>query len=457
MNIQADPSLNFLKAHNARHLWHPMGDPKTSEADPPLIVARGEGVYVYDADGRKYLDCVAALWNVNVGHNRPELQKAMVEQIDRLAYYASFVGTTNPPAIALSALLMEMLAPEDMARVLFSSGGSDANETAFKLARQYWKIEGQPERTKIIALKNGYHGVHFGGMSATGTGPHRRTYEPLVPGFFHVESPYLYRNPWTNDHEELGRICAAELDRAIQFQGADTVAAFIAEPIQGAGGVIVPPENYWPLLRQVCDKHGVLMIADEVVTGFGRTGAMFGSRGWGVKPDIMSLAKGINSGYVPLGATVVNERVASAWQKQHPLAGIFHGYTYTGHPLACAVALANLKIVQEEDLPSNAAKVGAYFQQRLRELADQQPLIGDVRGRGLMLAIELVKDRKSKEPFAPNDPIGKKLVEGARSRGMIIRFTSGKIIISPPLVFTKAHVDEAIGVLGDTLAAAAAE
>lgn len=448
-------SLNFLKAHNARHQWHPMGDPKASDIDPPMIVARGDGVHVYDADGQKYLDCVAALWNVNIGHNRPEMKRAIVDQLDKLAYYATFMGTSNPPAIMLSALLMEMLAPEGMTKVLFSSGGSDANETAFKLARQYWKLEGQPERTKIISLKLGYHGVHFGGMSATGTGPHRRVYEPLVPGFFHVETPYLYRNPWTGDHEELGRICAAELDRAIQFQGPDTVAAFIAEPIQGAGGVIVPPANYWPLIRAVCDKHGVLLIADEVVTGFGRSGALFGARGWGVKPDIVSLAKGINSGYVPLGATVVNARVERAWQRQHPMAGIMHGYTYSGHPLACAAALACLKIVTDEKLTENAATVGAYFKTQLHQLAERHELIGDVRGKGLMLAIELVKDRKTKEPFAPTDPFGRRLTMAARERGAIIRWTAGKVILSPPLTFTTGHVDETIGILDDALTVAA--
>ncbi len=452
--LSEDFSVNFLKAHNARHVWHPMGDPKISESDPPLIVARGEGVYVYDADGKRYLDCVAGLWNVNVGHGRPEIKQAIVAQLDRIAYYSTFQGTTNPPSIMLSHLLTEMMKPEAMTKVFFSSGGSDANETAFKIARQYWKLEGKADRTKIISLKYGYHGVHFGGMSATGTPPHRLAYEPLVPGFLHIDSPYLYRNPWTGDASELGRICAAELERTIQFQGPDTVAAFIAEPVQGAGGVIVPPDNYWPLVRQVCDRYGVLLIADEVVTGFGRTGHLFGSRGWDVKPDIMCLAKGINSGYVPLGATAVNERVESAWKRDHPLAAIMHGYTYSGHPLACAAALACQKIVLDEDLPGNAARTGAYFRKRLDDLATRHELIGDVRGKGLMLGLEIVKNRKTKEAFAPNDPIGKRITQAALEAGGIIRWAAGKIILSPPLVFTPAHVDEAFEILDQALQSA---
>jgi putrescine aminotransferase len=450
MNGQASP--NYLKAHNARHMWHPMGDPKASAADPPLIIERGEGVYVVDIDGRRYLDCVAGLWNVNVGHNRPEIKAAITAQLDRIAYYAAFVGTSNPPAIELSALLTEMLAPEGMTRVIFSSGGSDANETAFKIARQYWKLEGQPERSKIISLRHGYHGVHFGGMSATGTPAHRRPYEPLVPGFFHIEAPYPYRSPYGDDPERLGEMCAAELERAIAFHGADTVAAFIAEPVQGAGGVIVPPANFWPLVRRICDRTGVLLIADEVVTGFGRTGHLFGARGWGVKPDIMSLAKGINSGYVPLGATVVNARVESAWARDHQLAGIMHGYTYAGHPLACAAALACQKIVLEENLTANAAAVGAYLLEKLQGLQGHHECIGEVRGRGLMIGIETVKNRKTKEPFAPRDPLGPRFVKAVREEGAMMRWQAGKIIISPPLTFTRAHADEAVAIIDRVLA-----
>lgn len=444
---------DFLHAYNARHVLHPMADPKAMRANPPLIIARGEGVAVFDTDGRRYLDCVASLWNVNVGHNRPEVKQAIVAQLDRIAYYSTFNGISNPPSIELSVVLCEMLAPEKMTKVLFSSGGSDAVESALKLARQYWKLEGQPERVKILSLRHGYHGVHFGGTAANGNPPFRRAFEPLMPNFFQVETPYLYRNPWTADPDALAEICANDLEREILHQGPDTVAAFIAEPVQGAGGLIVPPASYWPRLREICDRYGVLLIADEVVTGFGRTGSLFGARGWGVAPDVMVLAKGINSGYVPLGATAISERIAAAWEREHPLAAIMHGYTYSGHPLACAAALACQKIVRDEDLAGNAARVGAYFLEQLQALQDKHPAIGDVRGKGLMLGIECVKDRASKTPFAPNDPFSARVAREAAARGALIRCNAGKIILSPPLVIDRAFVDETVAILDAAFAA----
>ena len=434
---------NYIIENNARHVWHPMIDPNVSAASPPVIMDKGDGVYIYDLDGKRYLDCTASLWNVNVGHNRPEVKQAIIDQLDKLAYYNTFGNATNPPSIALSALLTEMLSEENMKRVLFSSGGSDAIETALKITRQFWKLEGFPQKTKVFSLKNAYHGVHMGGLSAGGSNVWRLAYEPLLPGFFQIESPYLFRNPWTDDPEELGAMCADMLDREIQHQGPNTVAAFIAEPVQGAGGMIVPPANFWPLVREVCDKHDVLLIADEVVTGFGRTGSLFGARHWGVKPDIMCLAKGINSGYVPLGATVVTDRIEAAWSKDSPLAAIMHGYTYSGHPLACAAALANLSIVMDEDLACNAGQTGAYFLEELRKL-QEFPSVGDVRGLGLMLAVELVKDRATKEPYLPTDELCVGLHNLCREQGVWVRIQANKMILSPPLVLKRDHVDEAM-------------
>jgi putrescine aminotransferase len=448
-------SADQLRDANARHMLHPMIDPKAVAAAPPLIIDRAQGVHVYDLDGKRYLDTVASLWNVNVGHNRPELKAALVEQVDKLAYYSTFQNTSNPPAIELSARLMRLFAPEKMARVLFSSGGSDAIETAMKLARQYWQLEGRAQRTKFISLKWGYHGVHFGGASLNGNPLFRTAYEPLMPGCFQIEAPYTYRNTWDEtDPARLARRCADELDRAIQYQGPDTVAAFVAEPVLGAGGVIVPHESYWPLVRAVCDKHGVLLIADEVVTGFGRIGAMCGARAWGVAPDLMAMAKGINSGYVPLGATLLNERVAAAFDKPGQNAALMHGYTYSGHALACAVALANLDIVEREDLPGQAARVGALLQAHLTAF-DRYPQVGDIRGKGLMAALELVSDRASKAPLMVATPFARALVEAARSEGAIVRIQGNRLILSPPLVFTPADVDETVRILHAAIAHAA--
>lgn len=440
-----------IRALNARHQVHPMADPKVYRGKPPLIVAGGEGCYVTDVDGRRLFDTAAGLWNVTVGHGRAEVKAAIVEQLDRLAYYM-IQGLSNPPAIELSARLAEMFAWEGMTKVLFSSGGGDACEGAIKLARQYWKLAGEPTRTKVISLKYAYHGTHFGGLSASGNPQYRSAYEPLLPGFFQVESPFLYRNPFTQDPEALGRMCAALLEREIEYQGPKTVAAFMAEPIQGAGGVIVPPANYWPLVREICDRHGVLLISDEVVTGFGRPGTLSGARLWGVKPDIMCFAKGINAGYVPLGATMWNDRVAAAWENADPLAPIMHGYTYSGHALACAAANATLKIVMEEDLPHNAAVEGEYLLAQLAHLPERYRFVGDVRGKGLMAAIEFVKDRDAKTPYGTGDTLPRRVFEIGLEEGLLLRLAGpSRIVLSPPLVITRAENDFMIHAFQRTL------
>lgn len=442
---------NFLRENNARHYWHPMTDPKKTIEDPPVIIDKGDGEYIWDIDGNKYLDVTGGLWNVNVGHNRPEVKQAIVEQLDKIAYYNTFVTNSNPPVIELSTKLIEMLKPEGMTKVMFGSGGSEANETALKLARQYWKLVGEPQKTKFFSLKSAYHGMQFGALSASGGIAWRSAYEPLMPGFFQVDNPDTYRNPWTDDPEELGIICSEILDRELQHQGSSTVAAFIAEPIQGAGGMLIPPTNYWPLIRDICDKHSILLIADEVITGFGRTGSMFGTRSWNVKADIMTFAKGINSGYVPLGATAVNERVAKAWEIDHPHSPIMHGYTYAGHPLACAAGVANLEVIENENLVRNAGEVGAYFLEKLEDLKERHQTIGDVRGKGLMLAIEFVVDRATKEPFPPTDPYLSVVAKHCRDLGVMVRNQLHRIILSPALTFNKSEVDEVISALDASL------
>jgi adenosylmethionine-8-amino-7-oxononanoate aminotransferase len=376
--------------------------------------------------------------------------------MDRISYCSTFGNMKTEPVIALSTRLAELMQVADMTRCRFSTGGSDSVETAFKLARQYWLLEGQPRKSKIISLRNGYHGLHWAGTAASGSPVWKAAYEPGIPGFLQVEGPYPYRNPWTSDPQQLGEICAGILEREIVHQGPDSVAAFIAEPVQGAGGLIVPPDNYWSLLRAVCDKHNVLLIADEVITGFGRTGSLFGSRRWGVKPDLMCLAKGINSGYVPMGATAVGRRVAQAWERDNPMAAIMHGYTGSGHPLACAAALANLDIVIGEDLPRNAALQGAHLLGRLQALKGRYACVGDVRGAGLMVCIEFVRDRADKLPYAPGDPFLRAFMQHCMRLGLLARMQANKLYLSPPLIITRSAVDQIADVVEEAIASAMA-
>jgi len=435
-------SKDELKAANAQYLWHPMAHPQGMREQPPDIIARGEGSWIWDIDGHKMVDGVGGLWSANLGFGRREIRDAIVAQLDELAFYNTFRGTTHPRAIELSARLVRLMQPDGVAAVLFGNGGSDAVEGALKIARQYWKLRGQADRTKFISLRQGYHGVHFGGMSVNGNTNFRRAYEPLLPGCFHVDTPWLYRNPYSDDPARLGEICAELLDREITFQGPDTVAAFIAEPVQGAGGVIVPPANYWPLIRQVCDRHGVLLIADEVVTGFGRTGHWFGTRLWGVQADLWCLAKGVSSGYMPLGATAMHARVADAFLNgDAALGSVAHGYTYSGHPVAAAAALATLDILESEDVIGNAARQGEHLMQRLRALGAKSRLIGDVRGVGLMVCLEMVADKAKKTPLPRGAKEIHAVARSAYQRGAMVRTSGANIILSPALTIRREEID----------------
>jgi putrescine---pyruvate transaminase len=434
-------SIEELKAENARHQLHPMTHPGTVREAPPDIIARGEGSWIWDVDGHRLVDAVGGLWCANLGFGRKEIRDAIVAQLDELPFYNTFRGANHPRAIELSQRLVTLMEPDGVGAVHFSSGGSDAVDSALKLARQYWKVLGQRDRTKFISLRQGYHGVHFGGASVNGNTPFRRAYEPLLPGCFHVDTPWLYRNPYTQDPEQLGRICAELLEREIVFQGPDTVAAFIAEPVQGAGGVIVPPPNYWPLVREICDRHGVLLIADEVVTGFGRTGHMFGTRLWGVKADMWCLAKGISSGYIPLGATAVSAKVVHGFDGADPVLGtINHGYTYGAHPVAAAAALATLDVIEAEDIPARAATEGRHFLERLHAMKRYR-IVGDVRGVGLMAGIELVADQRTRTPFPRGAPELTRVHREAYKRGAMLRLSGGNIIISPALTIERAQID----------------
>jgi adenosylmethionine-8-amino-7-oxononanoate aminotransferase len=433
-----------LQRDNAQYLWHPMAHPRAMKAEGgrPDIIARGAGCWVWDADGHKMLDGVAGLWSSNLGHSCRAVRDAIVAQLDELPFFNTFRGTTHPRAIELSARVVDMMAPDGVAAVMFSNGGSDAVEGALKIARQFHKLRGQKDRTKFIALKQGYHGVHFGGMSVNGNTNFRRAYEPLLPGCFHLDSPWDYRNPWGLEGEALGHAVAQALERELVFQGPDTVAAFIAEPVQGAGGVIVPPANFWPLVREVCKRHGVLLIADEVVTGFGRTGQMFGTRTWGVQADLWCLAKGISSGYVPLGATAISRHVAEVFDADTTGAGqVAHGYTYSAHPVAAAAALATLDILESEDIPARVREVSGPFQSRPRGLVDRVPYVGDVRGIGLMVGIEMVADKATKAPLPKTSDLPARVAREAYRRGLMTRVSGSMMILSPPLVISPQEVD----------------
>ena len=433
-----------LQRDNAQYLWHPMAHPRAMKAEGgrPDIIARGEGCWVWDADGHKMLDGVAGLWSSNLGHSCRAVRDAIVAQLDELPFFNTFRGTTHPRAIELSTRVVDMMAPDGVAAVMFSNGGSDAVEGALKIARQFHKLRGQKDRTKFIALKQGYHGVHFGGMSVNGNTNFRRAYEPLLPGCFHLESPWAYRNPWGLEGEALGQAVAQALERELVFQGPDTVAAFIAEPVQGAGGVIVPPANFWPLVREVCTRHGVLLIADEVVTGFGRTGQMFGTRTWGVQADLWCLAKGISSGYVPLGATAISRRVAEVFDADTTGAGqVTHGYTYSAHPVAAAAALATLDMLERDDIPARVREVSGPFQARLGGLVDRVPYVGNVRGIGLMAGIEMVADKATKAPLPKTSDLPARVAREAYRRGLMTRVSGSMMILSPPLVISPQELE----------------
>ncbi|UZD92803.1 aminotransferase class III-fold pyridoxal phosphate-dependent enzyme [Pseudomonas corrugata] len=437
-----------------KKFWHPMSSAAPAQRSKTLIIAKGDGNYITDIDGQRMLDGVGGLWNVNVGHNRASVKAAIAAQLDELAYYQTFDGIAHPRVFDLAERLISMFAQENMARVLFSVGGSDAVETALKMARQYWIASGEPGRTRFLSLRNGYHGVHMGGTSVGGNGVYHYNHGPLLAGCHLLDTPWLYRNPWDcRDPEELTAHCIRQLEDQIALLGGQTIAALIAEPVQGAGGVIVPPANYWKRLREVCDRHGILLIADEVVTGFGRTGCMLGSRGWGVAPDVLCLAKGITAGYIPMGATVFNQRIADAIESGPGFSSvIMHGYTYSGHPTACAAALAVLDIVEAEDLPGNAGKIGAQLLEHLQPLAERYAVVGEVRGKGLMIALDLVTDKTTREPLDPATGLATRIADEARRGGVLVRPIGNKIVLSPPLTLTSEEAGLIVQALDHGLA-----
>ncbi|MFP4406266.1 aminotransferase class III-fold pyridoxal phosphate-dependent enzyme [Rhodosalinus sp.] len=438
---------NFLRENNARHLWHPMGHPGAAQTDAPRIVRSAEGVRITDIDGHSAVDAVGGLWCVNLGYSNDKVKEAIARQLHELPYYSAFAGTTNPPAIEASWAVREFFAEDGMARVFFTSGGSDSVDTCLRLARQYHKLRGEPGRIKFLSLKKGYHGTHWGGASVNGNARFRTAYEPMLPGCFHLPSPYTYRNPFDeSDPERLAQRIAAAMEDEIAFQDPSSIAAFIMEPIQGAGGVIVPHESFMKLMREICDRHGILMISDEVITGFGRTGDWSGARHWGVQPDMMSIAKGITSGYFPVGAALVNEKVAEVFEKAEAEGAIYHGYTYSAHPVGAAAVVACLEETLRLDTKSNAAARGRQLHDGVRELAGRFDIIGDVRGgHGLMTGIEIVSDRAAKTPMDAGTM--KRVHQATYEAGAMVRLGMHNILMSPPLTISEAEVNTILSAL----------
>ena len=434
-------ALRDLVARDLSAVIHPQHDPTVQRSGRVWI--RGHGAILVDADGKEYLDGLSGLWNVVLGHGRRELAEAAREQLETLAYASGYSGSSNLRAIELAERLAQLTYPA-INRFFFTSGGAEANETAIKVARSYWKLRGRPGKTKVISHQLGYHGTTLAAMSATGIAGYWPLFEPRVPGFIHIPPPYPYRAPADVGH---GGDYAAQLEDAILREGADTVAMFLAEPVIGVGGVIVPPDDYFPRIRAICDRHDVLFAADEVITGFGRTGRWFALEHWGVAPDMVQFAKAITSGYVPFGGVGVSDRVAQALDEASPW---MHAFTYSAHPVGCAVALRTLQIIDEEDLIAAAARKGAVLLDVLRTRLGAHPHVAELRGKGLMCAVEFVKDRATQEPFAPDKQVGARIHAEAAARGLFSRVRGDIFVLAPPYITSDDQLDRA----GEILAAA---
>ncbi len=420
--------MQDLLARDLVSLIHPQHDPAVQRTGHVWL--RGHGAMLVDADGHEYIDGLAGLWNVVLGHGRRELADAARDQLETLAFASGYCGSSNPRAIELAERLAGLTYP-NINRFFFTSGGAEANESAIKVARSYWKLRGRPGKTKVISRELGYHGTTLATMSATGIAGYWPLFEPRVPGFVHV--PPLSANA---------------LEDAILREGADSVAMFLAEPVIGVGGVIVPPDDYFARIREICDRHDVLFAADEVITGFGRTGKWFALDHWGVAPDIVSFAKAITSGYVPFGGIGVSDEIARVLDEA---AGPWmHAYTYSAHPVGCAVALRTLQIIDEENLVAEAARKGARLLNALRTRLGAHPHVGEIRGKGLMCAVEYAKDGDMHTPFAPAEKVGARIHAEAVARGLFSRVRGDVFVLAPPFVTP----DETLDRIAEILAAA---
>ncbi|MGE0827615.1 MAG: aspartate aminotransferase family protein [Candidatus Binatia bacterium] len=445
-----------LHQQDRDHLVHGFVPLQLQQQKGVPIFVKGQGVYLWDTEGKKYIDGLASLWNVHVGHGRKEINRAVVTQMDQLAFAPTLIGPTSVPTVRLASKLVK-IAPKGLTRVIFTSGGSEANEAVIRLVRAYWKAKGQPGKTKFISLNQAYHGSSSGAAVLGGMSVFNKQMEPGLPGMIHMARPYCYRCELGKTYPSCQVDCATELERIIKREGAATIGAFITEPIQGVGGVIIPPAEWLPKIRAICTKYNILMACDEVITGFGRTGAMFASTGMGVTPDILVSAKGVTSGYLPLGLVMFKEKIFQTFLATGDDYAFWHGYTYTGHPAVCAAGLANLEIIEREKLVQKAREQGKYLTKKLNTLKDL-PIVGDVRSQGLIGAIELVKNKETKEMFPAEMRLAQKAWEKALDMGVITRVAGGNnIAICPPLIITKEQIDELVAALRNAILAVMAE
>jgi adenosylmethionine-8-amino-7-oxononanoate aminotransferase len=441
-------SKSELLARDLAHLIHPLHSPALQKG--AHVWVRGEGARIYDADGKEYIDGLSGLWNVNVGHGRKELAQAAYDQMATLGYCSGYTGSSNVPAIELAERLSSWTYPS-INRFFFTSGGGESSDSSFKTARYYWRLKGKPQKNKVISRQWGYHGVTLAAMSATGIASYWPMFEPRVPGFVHIPSPYPYRYQAPAGVSQ-GVGAANELEKVILKEGPDTVAMFLAEPVQGAGGVIPPQDDYFPRIREICTRYEVLFVSDEVITGFGRTGTKFGLEHWGVEPDMIQFAKGITSGYFPLGGIGVSDEIARTMDSADPV--WMHAYTYSSHPVGCRVALANMDIIEREGLVGEAKRKGKKLLDGLRSALASHPHVGDIRGLGMMCAVEMVRDKATKEEFPASDKVGFRVHEETQKRGLYSRHRGDVFLLAPPLVTTDAEIDRIIQIMGESVPAA---
>ena len=437
-------SLEEMDKQSFLHPYTPLADHLESG---PRIIQSANGVRVTDTKGKEYIDAMAGLWCVNIGWGRDEVVEAIAEQARQIAYYHSFASMANEPSIRLADRLIRLL-PDNMSKVFFGCSGSDANDTHVKIVWYYNNLRGKPEKKKIIARKRAYHGVTVAAASMTGIQMVHNAFDLPLERMLHTETPHYYWNAEPGMTErEYSKSLADKLDKMIEDEGPDTVAAFIAEPIMGAGGVVLPPEGYFEEIQKVLDKHDVLLIADEVICGFGRTGKWWGSETFNIKPDMMTIAKGLTSGYQPLSGSVISDKVWKVLVEGTPEVGAFaHGYTYSAHPVAAAAAMANLDIIERENLVDRCANVGEYFQKKLNDVVGDHPLVGEVRGTALIAGVEMVADREKKEPLPLSAKAAPRLAAYCIEEGLVSRalMQMNAVSFSPPFVLTEGDVDEMI-------------